>query len=60
LIHLVLHAAVPGVVAWFFFRKQWRSAWLIMLAARTRLIGLGLVSHMALDLSDCGVQRLAA
>jgi hypothetical protein len=102
LIHLILHAAVPGAVAWFFYRKQWRRAWLIMLAAmlvdldhlladpvydpnrcgigfhplhtapaiagyallailpRTRLIGVGLVIHMALDLSDCGVQRLAA
>lgn len=99
-IHLILHAAVPGAVAWFFFRQQWRRAWLIMLAAMlvdldhlladpiydpnrcgigfhplhtapaiavyavlatlspTRLIGVGLVIHMALDLSDCGVQRL--
>jgi len=98
-LHLILHAAVPGAVAWFFFNEQWRRAWLIMLATmlvdldhlladpiydpnrcgigfhplhtapaiavyailailpRTRLIGLGLVIHMALDLADCGVQR---
>ena len=98
-LHLVLHAAVPGVVAWFFFRKQWRRAWIIMLATMlvdldhlladpiydpnrcgigfhplhtapaiavyvvlavlppTRLVGVGLVVHMALDLADCGVQR---
>jgi hypothetical protein len=97
--HLVLHAAVPGAVAWVFFRSRWRRAWLIMLAAMlvdldhlladpiydpnrcgigfhplhtapaiagyallsilpaTRLIGVGLVIHMALDLSDCGIQR---
>jgi hypothetical protein len=97
-VHLVLHAAVPGAVAWLFFHQQWRRAWLIMLAAmfvdldhlladpiydpnrcgigfhplhtapaimvyavlavvpRTRLVGLGLVIHMALDLADCAVQ----
>lgn len=98
-IHLVLHALVPGAVGWFFFRAQWRKAWLIMLATMlvdldhvladpiydpnrcgigfhplhtapaiavyavlailtpTRLVGAGLVLHMALDLADCGVQR---
>lgn len=99
IIHLLLHAAVPGLVAWLLFRPQWRRAWLLMLATilvdldhllaspiydpgrcsigfhplhtapaiaayvlllaprRTRLIGLGLLIHMALDLSDCCVQR---
>jgi hypothetical protein len=94
-VHLLLHAAVPGLVAWLFFRQQWRRAWLIMLATmivdldhlladpiydpdrcsigfhplhrwpviaiyglltipgRTRLIGLGLLIHMALDFGDC-------
>jgi hypothetical protein len=98
-VHLVLHAVVPGAVAWLFFRQQWRRAWLIMLVTmlvdldhlladpiydpnrcgigfhplhtapaivvygvlailpRTRLIGVGLVVHMVLDLMDCGVQR---
>ncbi len=93
--HLLLHAAVPGLVAWLLFREQWRRAWLIMLATmivdldhlladplydpnrcsigfhplhrlpaiavyglltvprRTRLIGLGLLIHMALDFVDC-------
>lgn len=31
-IHLLLHIAVPGVVALTFFRSQWQRAWLIMLA----------------------------
>jgi len=99
IVHVVLHAAVPGAVAWFFFRTRWRRAWLIMLATMlvdldhlladpvydpnrcgigfhplhtapaiagyavlsllrpTRLIGVGLLIHMALDLADCGVQH---
>ncbi len=93
--HLLLHALVPLLVAWFFFRKEWRRAWLIMFATMlvdldhlladpiydpdrcsigyhplhtsptiaayilltlprtTRLVGLGLVIHMALDAVDC-------
>jgi len=93
--HLVLHVAVPGVVAWGFFRDRWRWAWFVMVATmlvdldhlladpiydpgrcsigfhplhtapaiavyvalavwpRTRLVGLGLVIHMALDGLDC-------
>jgi hypothetical protein len=94
-LHLVLHVVVPGVVAFLFFRSQWRRAWLVMLATmlvdldhlladpiydpgrcsigfhplhsypaiavyllltlppKTRLVGLGLVIHMALDGLDC-------
>ena len=33
LVHLILHAAVPGAVALLFFRPNWKRAWLIMLAA---------------------------
>lgn len=32
MIHIVLHFAVPLVVALFFFRKRWRNAALIMIA----------------------------
>lgn len=31
-LHLVLHAAIPALVAWVFFRPRWQRAWLIMLA----------------------------
>ena len=95
LLHLLLHALVPGAVAWVFYRPRWRRAWLIMVATmlvdvdhllatpvfdpdrcsigfhplhgapaiaayvllalwpRTRLAGLGLLIHMALDALDC-------
>jgi hypothetical protein len=33
---------------------------LLSILPPTRVIGVGLVIHMALELSDCGVQRLAA
>ena len=29
--HLALHAAVPGLVAWLFFRPRWKRGWLVML-----------------------------
>jgi hypothetical protein len=93
--HLILHVLVPLLVAVVFFRRNWRRAWLIMLATMlvdldhlladpiydpgrcsigfhplhsypaiaayiiltlprpTRLAGLGLVIHMALDALDC-------
>jgi hypothetical protein len=94
-LHLLLHFAVPGIVARLFFTERWKKAWLIMglamivdldhllatpvfdpnrcsigfhplhsypaiavyilLAAvsRTRLVGAGLLIHMALDGLDC-------
>jgi hypothetical protein len=97
--HLVLHAAVPLLVAVVFFRPQWRRAWTIMLATMlvdldhlladpifdpgrcsigfhplhtwpaivvyalltiprpTRLVGVGLVIHMALDALDCVLMK---
>lgn len=38
IIHLILHFAVPGLVARAFFRPRWLRAWLLMLA--TMLIDL--------------------
>ena len=32
LIHYTLHLLVPGLIAYIFFRKEWKKAWLIMLA----------------------------
>lgn len=31
-IHIFLHFAVPGLVAWTFFRKDFKKAWLSMVA----------------------------
>ncbi len=30
-LHLFLHAAVPALLAWLFWRKRFASAWLLML-----------------------------
>jgi hypothetical protein len=95
ILHLVLHALVPGLLARIAWRAHWPRAWLIMLATmavdldhllarpiydanrcsvgfhplhsypalvayvllaawpRTRLVGVGLLVHMALDVIDC-------
>jgi hypothetical protein len=37
-IHYGLHLFIPGLIAWIFFRAQWKKAWLIMLA--TMLVDL--------------------
>ena len=31
-IHYSLHFLVPGLIAYVFFRKEWKKAWLIMVA----------------------------
>jgi hypothetical protein len=31
-VHYGLHFLVPGLIAWVFFRAQWKRVWLIMLA----------------------------
>jgi hypothetical protein len=38
MVHLLLHGIVPMLVAWLFFRDQWRRASLIMIA--TMLVDL--------------------
>jgi hypothetical protein len=38
IIHYTLHLLFPGLIAWIFFRDQWKKAWLIMLA--TMLVDL--------------------
>ena len=38
IIHLLLHVAVPGAVAYGFFRPHWRKAWAVMVA--TMLVDL--------------------
>jgi hypothetical protein len=93
--HLFLHAAVPALLAWLFWRGRFAHAWLLLLLGwlidldhlladpiyapdrcsigfhplhtlpaiavygamvvprRTRLLGIGLLVHIALDALDC-------
>ncbi len=54
LLHLVLHAAVPGAVALLLFRPQWKRAWLIMLS--TMLVDLDhLPADPIYDPNRCGI-----
>ena len=32
LVHYTLHLLVPGLIAYIFFRKEWKKAWSVMLA----------------------------
>jgi len=36
--HYFLHLVFPGIIAWVFFRKNWKKAWLILIA--TMLVDL--------------------
>lgn len=54
LLHMVLHAVVPGGVALIFYRRSWRKAWLIMLA--TMLVDLDhLLADPIYDPNRCGI-----
>ena len=54
LLHLALHAAVPGAAALLFFRPSWKKAWLIMLA--TMLVDLDhLFADPVYDPQRCGI-----
>jgi hypothetical protein len=53
-VHLVLHVAVPLLAAFALYRKQWRRAWLIMLA--TMLVDLDhLVADPIYDPGRCSI-----
>ena len=53
-IHLILHAAVPGAVAWVFYRKVFVRALIIMLA--TMLIDLDhLLADPVYDPGRCSI-----
>jgi len=54
LLHLVLHAAVPGAVALLFFRPHGKRAWLIMLSAMA--VDLDhLLADPVYDQKRCGI-----
>ena len=54
LLHLVLHAAVPGAVSLIFLRPRWKKAWLIMFS--TMLVDLDhLLADPIYDPGRCGL-----
>jgi hypothetical protein len=54
LLHLVLHAVVPGGVALLLYRPSWKRAWLIMFA--TMLVDLDhLLADPIYDPQRCGI-----
>lgn len=54
LIHYTLHFLFPGLIAWVFFRKEWKRAWLIMIA--TMLVDLDhLLADPVFDPQRCSV-----
>lgn len=54
IVHYSLHLLVPGLIAWVFFRNNWKKAWLIMLA--TMLIDLDhLLATPIFDPNRCSV-----
>lgn len=53
-IHYSLHFLVPGLIAYVFFRKEWKKAWLIMLA--TMLVDLDhFLATPIFDPGRCGI-----
>lgn len=54
IVHYTLHLLVPGVIAFIFFRAQWKRAWLILLA--TMLVDLDhLVASPIFDPGRCSI-----
>lgn len=54
LVHYTLHLLAPGLIAYVFFRSQWRKAWLIMIA--TMLVDLDhLLATPIFDPGRCSI-----
>jgi len=54
IVHYGLHFLFPGLIAWVFFRKQWKKAWFIMLV--TMLIDLDhLLATPIFDPNRCSI-----
>jgi len=54
LLHLVLHVAVPGIMARLAYRKIWLNAWLIMVL--TMIVDLDhLLASPVYDPGRCGI-----
>jgi hypothetical protein len=54
LVHYTLHLLAPGLIAYVFFRSQWKKAWLIMIA--TMLVDLDhLLATPIFDPGRCSI-----
>lgn len=54
IVHYNLHLLFPGVIAWIFFRKEWKKAWLIMIV--TMLVDLDhLLADPIFDPTRCSI-----
>lgn len=54
IIHYSLHFIVPAIIAYIFFKKYWKQAWLIMLA--TMLVDLDhLLAYPIFDPTRCSI-----
>ena len=54
IVHYSLHFIFPGLIAWTFFRKKWKKAWLIMIA--TMLVDLDhLLADPIFDPDRCSI-----
>lgn len=54
LVHYSMHLLVPGLIAYVFFRKEWKKAWLIMLA--TMLVDVDhVLATPIFDPNRCGI-----
>lgn len=54
IVHYGLHFLAPGLIAYVFFRKEWRKAWIIMLL--TMLVDLDhLLADPIFDPNRCGI-----
>ena len=54
ILHYGLHMLFPGLLAWYFFKKEWKKAWLIMIA--TMLVDLDhLLATPIFDPTRCSI-----
>ena len=53
-IHYGMHFLLPGLLAYLFFRKQWKQVWILMLA--TMLVDLDhLLANPVFDANRCSI-----
>lgn len=54
IIHYSLHFLAPGIFAWLFFRKRWKTAWFIMLG--TMIVDVDhLLANPIFDPNRCSI-----